>query len=449
MGAYEKTNPAPAGTSVQPLRVLYICYGSIRDPLIQHQVIAYLSGLARLGHCIHLLTFEAPAMGQEEVTDLRRQLQTHQLSWHYLRYHQRPTLPATTFDVCCGVAAARRIIRRHHLQAVHARSHVAATMGLLLKKLMGCRLIFDVRGLLAEEYEDAGRWRRNGLPFRITKAMERRCLAAADGIVVLTQRLHDHLHDYLPGPDSDARVHVIPCCADLAGIETQAGEREAMRAALGLENKTVMAYAGKFGTWYLQAEMAAFFATLRRNLPNLHFLIITQSEPQLMVREMEHHNIPEAGYTITQTSSERIGAYLAAADLAISFIKPCPSKIASSPTKIGEYWAAGLPVICNRGIGDIDAIVEQEHVGVLLSDFSTASYQAALEHVLLLVGPDAIGRDEIQQRCRQTAQRHLSLQALGVPRYHRLYHEIVESLKMARGNEDTMSVDKAMAENTE
>ena len=42
--------------------------------------------------------------------------------------------------------------------------------------------------------------------------------------------------------------------------------------------------------------------------------------------------------------------YLKAADVAISFIKPCYSKQSSSPTKIAEYLASGLPVVCNAGL---------------------------------------------------------------------------------------------------
>ena len=30
--------------------------------------------------------------------------------------------------------------------------------------LTGCKLIFDIRGLMAEEYADAGRWNAGGLP---------------------------------------------------------------------------------------------------------------------------------------------------------------------------------------------------------------------------------------------------------------------------------------------
>ena len=50
----------------------------------------------------------------------------------------------------------------------------------------------------------------------------------------------------------------------------------------------------------------------------------------------------------------------------ISFIKPFYSKIASSPTKYAESLAMGIPVISNRGIGDIDELTEYLEAGKII-----------------------------------------------------------------------------------
>src|SRR3954468_2343086 len=142
-----------------PLRALYICYLSLEDPLVHTQVVAYLAGLAEAGHTVHLLTFDPPL----DVTtrrDLERKLGALGVTWHSLRYHKRPSLPATAFDALAGAAAAARIVQRHRLEAVHARNHVPLATALVVRRVTGCRLIFDVRGLMAEEYVDAGRWRK-------------------------------------------------------------------------------------------------------------------------------------------------------------------------------------------------------------------------------------------------------------------------------------------------
>ena len=43
----------------------------------------------------------------------------------------------------------------------------------------------------------------------------------------------------------------------------------------------------------------------------------------------------------------------------------------SSPTKIAEYLLAGLPIISNAGVGDLDSLIRTERVGTILSDFPT------------------------------------------------------------------------------
>lgn len=396
------------------LRSLYICYFPITEPLVKTQVVAYLQGLAARGHTIHLLTFETEPLTRAQRRSTQRELAQGGIRWHSLRYHKRPTLPATLFDTFCGVLLGLRLLRRYRLNAVHARSHVPAAIGLILKKLTGCRLIFDIRGLLAEEYVDAGNWTPDSLPFRITKWMERKCIAAADGIVVLTERVRDALF-----PAGDARVRVIPCCADLTQIENLAGEGAAKRAELHLDGKTVMVYVGKFGGWYMQAEMADFFAAARSVVPDLHFLVLTQSDPKLIENELAGRGLAPDAYTITRSPPEAIGGYLAASDFAISFIAACPSKIASSPTKLGEYLAAGLPVVCNPGVGDVDTILHRYCAGVMVSEFEPESYRQAARAMLALLADEAV-----RTRCHTAAAATASLQEIGLPRYDELYRAV-------------------------
>jgi len=81
--------------------------------------------------------------------------------------------------------------------------------------------------------------------------------------------------------------------------------------------------------------------------------------------------------------------------------------------------ASGLPVVCNRGIGDLDDIIEREGVGVLVDGFSEAAYSnAALRLKGLLEDPGLSGR------CRRLAETRYSVD-LGVDAYHGLYTELV------------------------
>jgi glycosyltransferase involved in cell wall biosynthesis len=105
--------------------------------------------------------------------------------------------------------------------------------------------------------------------------------------------------------------------------------------------------------------------------------------------------------------------------VALSFIKPCYSKLSSSPTKIAEYLTSGLPVVCNAGIGDLDEVIEGDHVGVLVRELNREAYADCLSAV------EELERDSaLAQRCRASALARFDLEAVGGARYRRLYQRL-------------------------
>jgi glycosyltransferase involved in cell wall biosynthesis len=392
-------------------RSLYICYLSLTDPLARTQVVAYLAGLAERGHVIHLLTFETELNGPRR-RELRAEMAQLGISWHGLRYHKRPSLPATIYDTFAGATVAWWLVVRHRLQLLHARSHVPLAMTMLARPFTRSRIVFDIRGLLADEYADAGRWDRDGAAYRITDWIQRVGLRRADGFVVLTERVRRQLWGETP----PATAHVIPCCAD---FDRLAASDIDVRAALGLGKRPIMIYVGKLTGVYMDREMADFFAVARSANPDLAFMILTQSSAESIVDELRRAGIPERDYRIATAASQEVGAYLAAADFAICFCHPKPSLIAASPTKIGEYLAAGLPVVSGPDVGDTDAILRDERVGAIVPDFGEDAYERAAAEMLRLAADD-----DARERCREVARRRFSLTGVGIPRYDALYRQI-------------------------
>jgi glycosyltransferase involved in cell wall biosynthesis len=398
------------------LRCLYVCYLSLDDPLVHSQVVAYLEGLAARGHTVHLLTFDTP-LSPTRREELRRDLEERGITWHSRRYHKRPSLPATLYDATAGALAALRIMRRYRLDTVHARNHVPAAMALIVKRVSGSRMIFDLRGLMAEEYVDAGRWKAGGVPYRLTRRVQHAAINRADGMVMLTNAVRRHLFD---GSQGGAPRTVIPCCADVASLNGDIPTTEAdVRVELGARERPIMIYVGKFTGWYLEAEMVDFFAAARMVEPNLLFLVLSQSNPEIIERDFARAGIPPADFRVTRSEPGEVGRYLGVADFGISFVRPCFSKISSSPTKVGEYLAAGLPVVSTAGIGDVDELLGSNRVGVLIRDLDPSAYESAARQVIELAADPAA-----RQRCRSVARAELSLTEVGIPRYDRLYREV-------------------------
>lgn len=406
------------------LRALYICYLPLSEPLVETQVLSYLRGLAAAGHEINLLTFEDRSHSRVERSAIRQRLRADGVRWHSLRYHKRPSLPATAFDVFAGIVRGLFLVWSRKIDVVHVRNPVPGAMGLAIRKLSKCSLLFDIRGLMAEEYADAGIWTDGSLAYRITKKVEARCIDAAAGVVVLTDRARGLLFGSSSTTVSGAPVSIIPSCVDVERIQAQHDRRSEIRSALGLEDNLVMIYVGKFSTWYMAREMAAFFALLHTNVERARFLVMTQSDPSLITSEFSSLGVDTDAYRVTSCAPGEVGAYLAASDCGISMISPLPSKAASSPTKVGEYLAAGLPVVMTAGIGDGDAILTNTNTGVIVDQHDKKSYESALESLMTLLEDNATS-----ERCGAVAKKYFSLREVGIPRYLRIYEQVVSRLE--------------------
>jgi glycosyltransferase involved in cell wall biosynthesis len=408
-------------------RVLFISYNGMLDALGQSQVIPYLRELSKRGVRFTLLSFERPAAftgdGPQRREQLRLRLAADNIEWQCLPYHQTPSLPATAYDVIQGVRAARRIVRKRGIELVHARSHIPATMALALKRSFGIKLIFDVRGLLAEEYVDAGHWRQGSIPYRLTKEAERRALAASDGVVTLTEKIWPIMTQW-DGLRGRTPVHeVIPCCADLELFAFSQADRERRRAELGLKDRFVIVYSGSIDGWYLTEQMADFFAQLRSQRSDAHLLWLTPTKHERINGLMKAREIAASDYTVLAVAPADVPSYLSASDAGLAFIRPCLSKLASSPTKYAEYLACGLPLIINSGVGDSDALITREGVGAMLTDFNEAEYARVGREIEIFVRSAPATR----ARTREVAERLFDVRKVGVERYAQLYTRVLQS----------------------
>jgi len=397
--------------SITKMRSLYICYQSILDPLTRTQVIAYLEGLASDGQSIYLLTFEPKAIPSEEEKRWQIKLESLGIQWFHKRYHKWPSVPATLFDISVGVRFARTLVRRHRKDLIHARGHVPGIIGLGLKRLLGVKLLFDIRGLMAEEYVDAGVWRQNGLKFKATKRAEKSLMREADGFVVLTHAANELL-SAVYGKSFTAKPHaVIPCCVDLRKFENI---RPTSR-----ENTNTLVYVGKLGGWYLTDEMVRFAAAMIRQNPRCRWRVLTQSDAYELDAKLDEHGIREL-VDVGSTSADQMPRELAKCNVGLSFVKPCLSKIVSSPTKNAEYLAAGLPVVSTRGIGDGDRLFgENSDVGTMVRDFTRESFVSAIERT-----QELLDDSNTPERCRTAAREHFDLHTVGWRKYRQLYKQL-------------------------
>jgi glycosyltransferase involved in cell wall biosynthesis len=322
--------------------------------------------------------------------------------------------------VLAGYRKAASLVRRNRIEMVHARGHIPATIALGLKRRFGTKMIFDLRGLMAEEYVDAQHWREGGLPYRLTKATERRILAAADGIVTLTARIWPIIKDWDGLRGRPVHHEVIPCCVDLSLFSFSAEERTRRRDELGLGDRFTFVYSGSLDGWYLTEKMADFFASFLELNREAHLLWLTTGSHDRVRELMRSRNIDARNFSVLAVASSDVPSYLAAADAGLAFIKRCTSKLASSPTKNGEYLACGLPLVLNTGIGDSDALINHWNAGVLIEGFTDTDYQRAGREIEAMVR-----RPDVRKSARSVAEQVFNLETVASERYASLYERVL------------------------
>lgn len=407
-------------------KTLYLCYFGLREPLVQTQVLPYLREIMRSEPPIEvsLLTFEPGGISDTDFARIKAELAAEGIEWNWLKYHKRLSVLATAYDIFLGTLFTWNKLRKDKIDVLHGRVHVPTLMGALARKFsrQKPKLLFDIRGFFPEEYTDAGRWPENGWIFRSAKRVEKWLLNEANGFVVLTEKAREILFPESVDNSRDIRgrpVEVIPCCVDLErfGAPDEAGRNE-MRQKLRVGGRKVVAYVGSFGGWYLTDEMMDLFSAAREADNTVFALILTQREPEKIAERLRERGFSPGDFLVASVPPDEIAGYLGAADLAISLIEACYSKLSSSPTKIAEYLACGVPIISNRGVGDVAELIEENGVGVVIDSFDPASYSTALLKI------EAMG--DIKEKCRFAAKREFDLHLIAGERYRLLYNKLLD-----------------------
>jgi len=396
-------------------KALYITNLGLLDNLAKTQILPYLKGLSKRGIKISILSFEKQHNLENEVLseELCRELADLNIKWDRLLYHNRW---GNIRDLFAGLLKTWQIVRERDVSIIHARASIPILMAFPVAKLLKRKLIYDRRGTMAGDFVDDVNI-KNLFSIRFfsaaLRAIDKFLIRHSDATVVLSKVSRESLLSSLCISGNRFMIENIPCSTDISRFKD---EKMSEKLKIDLGGKFVMCYLGSLGTCYLLKEMIVFFKALKVKKENAIFLIISHSDRGYIESALKNENLRSpADFIIIDLDPKDVPRYLTQCDLSIMFIKPVECKVGCSPTKFGESLAAGVPVVINKGIGDMDDIVRNSKIGVIVEDFSRFHYNKAIDKLegLLTDG-------EIFNRCRRVAEKHFSLSD-AVGRYGIIY----------------------------
>jgi glycosyltransferase involved in cell wall biosynthesis len=382
------------------IELLYLVYWGAAEPLGRSLVLPPVQRFESHGVATALITFEKAAHlhDRQTIHAIGQGLAESGVRWLSMRYHKWPKWPATAFDIVSGVVRGLLAHRRTSFQMIHARTFVGGVMGLVLAKLAGTRWVYHNEGFYPDEQVDAGVWRAGSLPHRVAKLIEKQLYQRADGVIVLSERARQEIVARLEARGrTKPHVQVVPSAVDLARFPP------APRPPAGNETPLQLLYVGSVGQRYQLDRIGRFVAAFAARRASR--LRVLSPAPEEVVRSLlERGGLARELWNCEWVPHERIPDTLAQCHAGVHFLAQGLSEHAGSPTKFGEYWAAGLPIVTTPKVGDSEEIIQRERVGVIVRSHDDEGHRRAIDELLaLLADPD------LAQPCRRAAEAHYSL----------------------------------------
>jgi glycosyltransferase involved in cell wall biosynthesis len=377
--------------------ILYVAYWGAAEPLGQSLIVPAVERLAS-SVALTLITFEKPMDLENRVgiDALRTRFARAGIRWIPLRYHKRPKIPATAFDVAHGIAIGIREAIRRRPTVVHARTFIGGLIGFGVSRTLRLRFLYHNEGFYPDEQVDGGVWRAGSIPHRVARRLENVMYRGADAIICMSRRSKVVLEAMMAAARKKTPILVVPSCVDLSDFPR--------RNAVPPPRPLRLIYIGSVGNRYILDKLARFVSVAREVFPDLHLRVLTGADRSVVTSMLRAGSLPDDAWSLDKVPHSQVSAELAQSHAGLFFLQSGISEFGCSPTKIGEYWATGVPVVTTAGVSDTDDIIATHRVGVVIRDHADDAYRKATREL------EELFKDpQLSERCRQAAEMFYSL----------------------------------------
>jgi glycosyltransferase involved in cell wall biosynthesis len=278
--------------------------------------------------------------------------------------------------------------------------------------------LFDARGRWIDERREAGRWFKNPMVATGAHGAESALYSRARAIVTLTAL---HAEDVLAGEFgaySGAPVEVITTCADyrdfsLAHRGGSLLESVAPEAAQRLRGRMVIGLVGSNNASYRNPDAIRLANHILAANPRAYLVILTRQQTEFG-NLVDQAGLPRDRVLITEASHGDMPSWLSAMHWSIQVLNTSVAKRGSMPTKLAEFFAAGVRPIhygCNEEVSDW---VRRAGSGIVLDSLDDGEFKRVA--AAIASSPTELA---LLERARENTADHFDLDS-GIERYARL-----------------------------
>lgn len=244
---------------------------------------------------------------------------------------------------------------------IHCRSYHAAWAAIKVREKynLNYKVLFDGRGLWPEEVSLKKGFLKNSDNYKYLKNIELEILTKCDASVTVSDTMHSHYLEL--GSKNDNRVYLS---ADTLKMKTELKYR--------VSADTIrFCYVGSLdeNSWHKPSELFKLYDYLRSIFPKTVLTIVTTSDLDPIKHCFKSIPTNEVFYTNTKNVQDLM-LTLSNQDFGLlSYLTPSSTEELTLgkmvlAVKTVEYFAAGLPVICNKFCGGAANLIEKFNLGL-------------------------------------------------------------------------------------
>lgn len=328
-------------------RGLFILHEGVPATIFNSQVLEHVKAMESRGYRIDILSFNTvPKIWKQSVSNLKEIQHAHPGLRIVLKKGVNRYLPFSHLINLILLVCFLFYHRRGYM-FVHARANYSAFLSMLVSSFFGFRVIWDCRGDSVDELRDA--LSRQSFPVRwygwcVLLPIERlqiSCLCRwADAAIFVSRSLWGLYSNRLRMEN----YAIIPCPVSEDKFFFDIELRDRGRATLGFTPRhRVFLYAGSMVAYQSQTLQMELF---RKIFDFKQSLVLYITSDQAAARAC-FKDFPAERFFIISARFDEMNTYYNAADFAILMRDKKRLNRVASPTKMGEYCLAGLPVIMN------------------------------------------------------------------------------------------------------
>jgi glycosyltransferase involved in cell wall biosynthesis len=218
-----------------------------------------------------------------------------------------------------------------------------------------------------------------------------RAFRSANAIIAVSRQLAHMLEQH---PSARGKTYVVP---NAVSPERFCGATP----VIPKNGSFTIGYIGVLKARHGLTTLIETFAMVAEQSPAAQLLIVGDGpEREYLDREIGARELSDRVRFTGAIAPELVPGYLASMDVALAPY-PALAQFCSSPLKLYEYMAAGLPIVATR-IGQIEEVIQHGETGILVRPGDAAGMAEAV--IALEASPEM--RTQLGQAARQTVRNH-------------------------------------------